>query len=325
MPLIDPFAFTPIGAFDRLNAYFYCTWMRVHYYDFYEGGDAAIRDLVGATDSHRFNEILPFFPRVDVLTIGETGSLVLVRGTTDNIQLAQEVILSNLVPAGDFGDGQISSFFREAALRVWEAIEDQVLDTWVSVGHSLGGALASLISANGAAKILTAGAPKEGNGSYAVSRPTPLKLRITNAHDPTPLIPLTTGTVFDFLPLQLPVGLNNAYRHWGIRRHLWNDGSVTMPPDDRSSLNDLKFFWEAFETGIWVDYHYAPEYCRRVRLGIPITFPAAAHDDDFPGLYELDQLNLAMNEDDEVDWNVSGNVAGNGPLVGPDFVSYQCG
>lgn len=325
MPLIDPFAFTPAGAFDRLNAYFYCTWMRVHYYDNFPSGDQAIRDLVGATDSHRFNEILPFLPRVDVLEIADQGGLVLVRGSTANSQLLREVLGSSLLPGDPHWEGNISSFFIRAAVEVWDRIQSVVPNTWISCGHSLGGAIASLIGINGASKYFTAGAPKEGDGIYSLSRPNPLKLRLTNAHDPTPLIPASTNTFQDFLNLPAPFPGANSYRHWGIRQHLWIDGSATMPPDENSPLELLTFAIEAIETGIWVDFHYAPEYCRRIRLGIPIAFPSVAHDDDFPGLYELDQLNVEMNVDDEVNWNVLGTVSRTGPLISPDFVSFQCG
>lgn len=307
MALINPFSFTPIGPFDRMNAYFYTTWIRIQYANWIDG-DEAIQDLVGATGWIDIEEELPLLPRVNVLTC-PSGKIVLIRGSTSNIQVLQEVNNSGTVAVEPW-PGTISRFFRDSAREVSLRVSGSVEGDWIAAGHSLGGAIAGLISIHGATKVFTAGQPREGDGAYAIARPSPSKLRLTNQNDPTPHIPLSSGTALDFLAIPLPAPVAQTYRHWGIRKHLWQDGTVTMPGEETSGLdgNLLDELARSPFSGIF-DNHYQNEYARRVRSGIPVEFPAEFPDVDFPGLYELDQLNLQLNADDGItNWQGSSGL-----------------
>lgn len=307
MALINPFSFTPIGPFDRMNAYFYMTWIRIHYANWIDG-DEAIIDLVDATGWVDIEEELPIVPRVTVMT-NATGSIVLVRGSTSNIQVAQEVNNSGTVSVAPW-PGTISRFFRDSAIAVWERVQNHVQPNWIAAGHSLGGAIAGLISIHGAAKVFTAGQPREGDGAYAIARPSPSKLRLTNANDPTPHIPLSSAAHLSHLAIPLPAPIARTYSHWGVRKHLWQDGTVTMPGEESTGtlLNLIILLGASASEGIF-SQHYEPEYARRVRSGIPVEFPAEFPDVDFPGLYELDQLNLQLNADDGItNWQGSSGL-----------------
>lgn len=313
MPVIDPFGFSPLGSFNSLHAYMMCTWMRVLYMS-REGDpdfDPQIAAIMGATNF----QVIPhldengfIYPRTDVATLSNGKKVVMIRGTSIlPDELIAEIGLSGLVTQSPWL-GRVSQYFSIVAGRTFTRIP--FLGTsWMIAGHSLGGAIASMVGVHGAEKYFTAGQPREGDGTYAASRPTPFKLRLTNQNDPVPHVPHTTATEWDYLDLDIPLFLlSQNYRHWGIRHHLWSDGTLTLPPqidpnelqDQNESLNDLI-------NGNAIVTHLAPEYCRRLRLRIPLAFPAIKSDPDFPMIVELDSLNFDLNIYEELDpWEIDG-------------------
>jgi hypothetical protein len=67
----------------------------------------------------------------------------------------------------------------------------------------------------------------------------------------------------------------------------------------------------------WIAEHDTPEYCRRLRAGIPLAFPFTDIDPDFPEIPTIDDVNRQLNERDGVVWRISGS---GGPSRPPVFV-----
>lgn len=307
MPTIDPFNFSPLGIFDSLHAYALCTWLRIQYWgdegnSFY---DNRIASIFGATDF----QVLPrqvdglfTYPRTDLATLGDGRRVVMIQGTNDvTNELVSEIFVSGLVHLDEW-QGRVSNYFGLVARQTWSRLP--VISTqWMIGGHSLGGAIAGLVGVHGAAKYFTAGQPREGDGVYADSRPNPTKLRLTNQRDPIPFVPRSSGTFLDFFDIDLPLGpLAQNYRHWGIRHHLWPDGSLTLPPNaDSSELSGQQQSLNDLVSDITIPNHLAPEYCKRLRQRIPLQFPATKPDSDFPQIDNLDSLNFDMNAGDNLE------------------------
>lgn len=340
---IDPLSFNPSGPFDFLLAYFYLTWMRVDYYNDWPEGRNAIYALMGVEPESV--EVFEPRPGPGILTLIPLRSLVhlpggqavlLIRGSTSAVpEIASEVITSALSSRSPH-PGQVSNYFGAIAAEIWEDVGPSVPAQWITAGHSLGGALAGLMVSFGASKVYTAGAPREGNLGYAQARNDGAKIRLTNAGDPVPHVPLSTTTFLDDLPLTLPVmsSFVLGYRHWGRRKHLWPDGTLTLPPtqDEPYPAAVAQGLRNLLLGGPLFDAHLPPSYCERLRRGIPVAFPASAPDVDFPGLQELDDLNLQMNQDDGLTWVIDGR-GGILPSSGlalrlpdsPDVIEFPCG
>jgi len=343
MPTIDPFNFQPLGPFNDLTAYFLLTWIRAQYHG--DAGNAEydneVKRIAGATEFRVFphEEIADpltgrfFFPRTDLMTLPDGRQCVLVRGTTRTPdELIAEATGSNLV-TDPLYQGLVSSYFRTVAQQTYNRLP-VMAPGWLVVGHSLGGAIASMVGIHGAAKYFTVGQPREGNGIYADSRPSAFKLRLTTQTDPVPRIPFSSGGYQDYLDIEPPSFLVSArYRHWGIRHHLWPDGSMTLPPGQETPQGEdaLGFASDALADGFLI--HLAPTYVFRCRQRLPFIFPYGKIDADFPMIADLDNLNLALNAADNITWDIPGRpkfarppFVGNKPIppgVLPNTDPYQ--
>lgn len=308
MAIINPFDFDPAGSLDRLHAYFMVTWMRINYCgpgDLYRN---QIYELIG-TDAGNVHT-LEGLPRVDVVVIPGTGSVVQIRGTITNFpELVEEILFSNLEGFEPW-TGQVSRYFASVANQVWPFIEDNKTDPFMTMGHSLGGAIAGLISQFGATRVFSAGAPREGNQDYANSRNNGIYLRLTNPNDVVPKVPIWFGAgprgQHGVVMLYQLLVENDVYWHWGTRIQLAPDGSSSRPTEAGVWNFELgEYLIEAIRTGNWGTDHETGEYARRLRAGIPVPFPAPNVDLDFPGLQTLDAINLDVNNEEGTVWEVS--------------------
>lgn len=321
MPIIDPFDFAPLGSFNRTHAYFMCTWMRCQYQS--DNGNALWDDKIAALMGASNFQVFPhleeegfFYPRTDVAAIPGRSTVTMVRGTS---VFPDEIIAE--IQAADLWTqepwaGRVGRYFGIVATRTLSRISTALQTQGLFAGHSLGGAIADMIGLGGS-KFFTAGAPREGDGTYANSRPAPLKLRLVNNGDPVPLIPFSSATPLDFLDLEVPFFIwSHFFRHWGQKRVLWEDGTTTYPPhQDQSHLLEGAQLTVEFIRG-GADKHYAPEYCRRLRLGFPLAFPAIKPDSDFPGLFELDAINFDLNIVEEQEpWEIGGDLSSGIPTT----------
>jgi len=306
---ITPFTFNPAGPFDRLNAYFFCTWMRISYFGEPSPNRDQLRDLVGADEVviHEGNGV----QHTEVANIPGQGALVFVRGTDDNLLLIRQILARQQIDSDDH-EGAVHGLHLQLSTAVWDAIQNSLPPVWTAAGHSLGGAIADLISDFGATRLFTAGCPRVGNLEYALSRNSAMHLRLTNAEDIVARIPLSSGSDF-FDDLGLPpipaIGFpgQEFFRHWGTRINLFSDGTATRPPEVNSLL-DLTGALDAARgnpAGVLVN-HFVHEYTRRVRSQIPIRFPADVPDDEIVGLFELDQINESLNDQGGVTWEIDG-------------------
>lgn len=342
MPAIDPFTLNPVGPFDRLLSYWFATWLRVQYYtDGWPAGEGTIRDLAGGTDYQIFAEVAPKTPRIDVIVLPGGKAIAAIRGTTMANQLALEILGAGLVTFPPF-PGRVSQFFASETTLAWLRIGHLLDGQWIACGHSLGGALAGMISyrpENPAYRIWSMGAPREGNLEYSLARPSPAYLRLTNAHDLVSLIPASTSTFADSLAIDTQLIWTGVfYRHWGVRVNLWPDTSANRPEEISTPSEITNFLGNQIASlELIPSTHNTSEYGRRIRGGIPVRFPATMPDVDFPGLFELDNLQLEMNQDDGIEWTVDGRnavslpnagllppVAPWGPLIEPERTYYRC-
>lgn len=305
MPVtIDPFAFDPTGPFQPLVNYWHCTMQRLIYYD---RDDLLVSALAiagaGAGDWERFEQTAgplgTVIPRTDVYHL-PAGDMVSVRGTVDNFELIAEVAASGLVSLAPW-PGRVSLYFGPLTTIVWGRIAASVSVPWIAAGHSLGGAVAGMLYGFGAQKIWTIGQPREGNVEYAEARDNAKKLRLFNAEDLVPKVPLAVGSFArGWLTFWVPFPAPNLladYWHWGIGRIGYPDGFVEYyGAQDRGNLNDARsFITELFERdgGVWA---HAPElYAYRVRVMIPYVFPVDPKSPTLPGLAKLDQINQELN------------------------------
>lgn len=318
MPFIDPFDFSPLGIFNRLHAYMMATWMRVQYE--WDTGNAFLDNQIAALIGAEDFQVIPhlregafIYPRMDVATIADNRRVVMVRGTSVLYdEVFAEITFSGQVNLAPWL-GRVTFYFATVAARSFDRLPN-LPNGWLAAGHSLGGAIVSLMGVHGAEKYFTCGQPREGDGTYANSRPSPLKLRIANSGDPIPLTPFSTAGPLDFLDLG-PFSLGIFNRHWGQKRVLWPDGSTTYPPqEDRNPLIESSQLTVAFLRNGF-NIHLAPEYCRRLRLGFPLEFPMTKPDADWPGLFELDQINADLNIGDLLQWDIPGTPSQGIPVT----------
>lgn len=318
MPVIDPFDFAPLGPFPYLTAYAIGTKLKSMYLtDDDPAKDALIAAVFGATTQifpHQ-EELGYIYPRTDVLTLGDGRKAVFVRGTTVIPQeLAHQVVLSNLVHVEPWM-GRVSQYNAIVANRNFNRLPAFPSD-WCTFGHSLGGAIAALMTIRGAVKCMTFGQPREGDLTYANSRPSPSKLRITNVGDPVPTVPRGDDSFLGDTDIDVgnPIFVfSEFYRHWGIRRTLFADGTIVLPPFDENNVEpteELRPSIVAFLEEGALNHHLMDEYCRRIRISIPVAFPAVAPvHPDFPQLAELDSLNAALNaEHGFAQWQIDGTA-----------------
>jgi len=300
--VIDPFGFDPTGPLDPLTAYFYVTWMRVSYHDAWADRDK-LKTLVGADEI----EIFPVLNgrHTEIAHIPGGRAIVVVRGTDDN-SLLHHLLLDRGQIQNPPHVGVIHRLIARLAEHVYRDIEDVLPDTWTAAGHSLGGAIVDLISEFGATKIVTAGAPRVGNSTYALSRDDRMCLRLTNNEDLVPKLPPAAENVIEHYVLISNLGVTGlqTFRHWGTRVNLFADGSYTRPPEIGTTQEAANHIIQLVQTGQWgISEHFQWEYARRLRAQIPVEFPTLG-DPDFQGLDVLDKMNVTLNDFDEINWVV---------------------
>lgn len=305
MLTIDPFGFSPAGPLDPLTAYFYATWMRVSYYGEPSSSRDSLKTLIGADSIEIFDS--PTVHPTEVAHLPGGRAIVIIRGTDDNVLLTKLILARGQRQSAGHA-GFIHRLISQIAERIWDAIRDTLPDEWTAAGHSLGGAVADLISEFGATRAVSCGAPRVGNSDYANSRNNAIYLRLTNAEDIVPKAPPAAVDVVDHAVLILELfgaspllGLQ-TFQHWGTRVNLFADGSITRPPEIGTPREIAEHLSELFLSGTWgLNQHYIPEYLRRLRMQIPVRFPSGA-DPEFVGLQQLDAINVNLNGLEEVQW-----------------------
>lgn len=335
MALIDPFGLDPDNPVNRLILYWYATVNRVIYQD-----DNAltfqVMDLAGGTLVTGTLGFPPLIPRVEVWSIPADKRFVVIRGTTQWQEYLFEVMGSFLVSAPPW-DGTVNQYFRQLADTIRAQFAPYLLPAWALTGHSLGGAVGALVSRYGATPetrvLVDFGSPRSGDGVYSSHQVRPdLRWRITNEGDPVPLIPPSTNTLLDELPAILPIPVPPVYyRHWGRRIHLFQDGTFTLPVELSTSAEVALAIIQAVRLGTnWYIGHDTAEYARRLRSQIPVAFRIGP-DPDFPGLYELDQINFALNTRYGIIWHIRAGAGDSirrelpgGQLVPPIFAPEEC-
>lgn len=174
-------------------------------------------------------------PRMGVFTLADE-KLVVVQGTTQALQWAQQVILSTLVPSLDT-PGRVNSFYALAGHRLVTQLAG-LSGAVTFCGHSLGGAMAMYLQshfrqANPLCQCGVFGAPRAGDETFAASL-LDTKLFWVRG-DPIPLIPPA-----------LPAG----YRH----------GGVALLIEGTSLQIDVSASWTPV-----VSKHYTSEYLARLQ------------------------------------------------------------
>lgn len=312
MPL-DPW-FPPGGPIDRLGAYFWATVARAVYAPLdisvrvppAAGGSLMERiDVIGAQICDFID--LPLMP------------VISVRGTEGVFELLGEVLSSGSREAAPY-PGRTVDFFRNRANFTTPEILRRVGDApWSGTGHSLGAAVLALAAAwdNPPVFLYDFGSPRGGNLAYATAQTRP-RARFANLGDPVTNVPFGNGPVPPIIPW---FGPDQTYRHWGAHYRLHPDGSVFLPPGPDNPVAGLgEIVLDLIADGAAIGgFHSMSEYCRRLRAGLPIAFPALLPDPDFPGLDVLDQANVDMNDHDGAAW-----VPGPGPGVGLIFAFPTC-
>lgn len=312
MPL-DPW-FPPGGPVDRLGAYFWATLSR----SVYAPLDIAVR-VPPAAGGGLLERIDVDGAQVCDLVDLPLMPVVSVRGTEGVFELLGECIGSGSAAVPPW-PGRTVNFFRGRANVTIPAILRRVGDApWSGTGHSLGAAVLALATdwGNPPVFLFDFGSPRGGNAAYATPQTRP-RARFANLGDPVANVPFGDGPVPPIVPW---LGPDTTYRHWGSYYRIHPDGSIFLPPGPDNPVAGLgEIVLDLIAQGAAVGgNHSMSEYCRRLRAGIPVAFPALVADPDFPALEILDQTNVDMNDADGVTWE-----PGPGPTVGAVFASLTC-
>lgn len=332
MPQIDPFVLVPDGPFQRMINYWYATLCRTIYFDNLEGTRDEVLALADpAAETEVFDEVVIWW--VDNKSKAEVyhlagGDILHIRGTNGTGQLASEIFFSGLGEREPW-TGKVCNYFGARALDCWERVEDSIGTPWISMGHSMGGALAGLLSYYNAVRCWTIGQPREGDIDYANSRPAAKKLRLFHREDLVPKVPVDLQLDVDLaigefvvIPPGAGSGLSTNYRHWGIPWELSPTGVRRRTTVDQTG-QDLAILYNRLRlTGqIGLDWHNPDTYAFRLRTLLPYPFPVEKEIPSVPGLHELDQLNLRMNiilsvqTNRNVVWSIPGNQFGPPPQL----------
>lgn len=310
--LIDPFNLVPSGPFQPVLSYWFATWVRIIYTEWRPWLVSLAEIAGGSADSIQIFEeqsvpILDNISRVEILHLPQ-GDMVHIRGSSSYTQVTAQVLNSAFTSIEPW-PGQVSVYNSSRAGQIWDGIASSVGSPWLAMGHSLGGALASLLSIYGASACWTAGEPRQGNGTYAAGRSDAQKLRIVNDEDIVPLVPPNAGVELGLVAAPLwAAGIFPAttYRHWGYARRLFSSGRSVETGEQTSGVEAVDYARQILTGGAWVEGHYQAEYTRRIRAHIPITFPCPLLDNRILGLRELDVLNQQINESEGVEWGIDG-------------------
>lgn len=329
--MLDVFDVRPDGPLDRLQAYWYATLCRVAYLPDPQQELAALADMAGGSLFGFFPSTDPLVRGLAVLSFPGARGVVCIVGTNQAVEYLAQAAGSVLTQANPW-PGSVGFFWQRVARETWhEAIELIVpLGGWIATGHSMGGGVAAMmpfLATPSPLAIVDFGSVRTGDAGHAAAQTTP-RLRITNQGDPVPLLPLSTNTFLDqtpiilqeiFFPFNVPIPYPPLYyRHWGSRVHLWLEGDSSRPVETWTPSEVLQLASFPVNQGIDANHRMA-EYARRLRAGIPVSFPAQAADVDYPEVENLDHINNILNIAAEVTWWFTpiGGAARNIPTFPP--------
>lgn len=279
MPAVNPFhAPAALVATERLTAYWACTAAAAAYVADSEVARQLHLDA-GAEEFTRVDLATPFIPVADISIWAGNRAVVVIRGTSNYQQMAVQIGGTPLVTRSPW-PGLVGNAHSALAVLTWPEVlfwlNSFVVEEVALVGHSLGGAVAALFnqqaltsSAAVPVALWTYGAPRVGNGTYAVTQTTPA-WRLTNHGDPVWALPPSPQPGLDSSLWILPVPVLTSYQHWGRRGHLFEGGGVVYPPGDLPSLigaADLLYDL-VVGTQTWYADHDPEEYARRLRIGM---------------------------------------------------------
>lgn len=328
--MLDPFALDPPGPLDRVLGYWWATGIRLSYHPTRLDLLDQLAAVAGGGGSRRLDVADPsgLVPGLLVSDLPAGRRVVYVQGTTARQQWAMHLLTSQL--SAWEGAGRISAGLLLTARVVWAAVGPSVIGrVWAVGGHSFGGgvsaALPGLAGAERPSLLVDLGSPRTGDLEYAAAQTRP-RLRLTADGDPIPALPPSTGTFLDELPAWVPSWFDLGpvfFRHWGSRVHLYSDGS-TLRPAESQTVAEAATLLRGVLAGEadWAAAHHPGTYCRRIRQGIPVGFPAAVPDPDFFGLEQLDALAVTLNQIEATPWPVTADPA---PPVGLPFLIPECG
>lgn len=323
MAFIDPFSLDPTGPFDYLLNYWLASVMRTIYFPNPAADERAELMLMVGEDVtvEVFDEVGVAFgdniSRAEIWHLPE-GDLLAIRGSTSTVQVLFEILQSGYTESEPW-DGLVSTYFGTRANQIWDKVKDSLADRWMVIGHSLGGALAGLMSARGAEVCWTIGQPREGNITYAESRDDTQKLRLFNYEDIVPQIPFDLSIDVNFIELLTTLPgfdqpLEGDYRHWGIPWRL-TAGSARRVGNSQTTYDDAVVLLHqliAGEVSSIFRNHLVDRYAERLRQRFPYIFPAAKVAPTVRWLYELDLVNYNLNriESDIFDWSIIWHIRG---------------
>lgn len=248
---------------------------------------AAAIDFPGCVVTRVYNVDNYPIPGTGILTI-EDHTIVVISGTSNALQWALQ---------GFYGAAGIESFGQYSTLRLWNqaamAIEQRIVIAGgnptgpiVFVGHSYGGAVASILAARyriaqpgRSVSLLTFGQPKPGDGRLIRLIESTQHLHFVNVDDPVTFLPPDLAQFSGTLGLLDSLTINrwSAYRMPSDRVGLTLDGNRTDNPN-AGDLYGLVFrmILQALH-GQWPDAitsHNISEYERRIRCaGDPAPSP----------------------------------------------------
>lgn len=276
---VNPFAVpAALVATQRLTAYWACTAAAAAYLNDSEVARQLHLDA-GAEEFTRVDLATPFVPVADVSIWPGNKAVVVIRGTSNYQQMVIQIGGTPLVTRPPW-PGLVGNAHSALAVLTWPEVrgwlETFLVEEVALVGHSLGGAVAMLMCQqsieDGTAIPLacwTLGAPRVGNGAYAVTQTTPA-WRLTNHGDPVWALPPSPQPGLDTTLWILPVPVLTSYQHWGRRGHLFEGGGVVYPPGDLPTLTaPAEILWSlATGSQTWFADHDPEEYARRLRIGM---------------------------------------------------------
>lgn len=324
--MIDLFDMDIDGPIDRLATYLLATYLGINYRPDTDLSVSIDRDTIALLLGGVLENVPDQEPRVDLIRVG-SRTVVLVRGTTTLFQMYREWLNSDLGFAEPWPGGA-GDYYVILTRQIWDKIANLLPGEWVIAGDSLGGAIAAMLTIRGAQYAVTFGAPPQGESFYARGMEANRKhLRFVNHGD---FVPYLSHSTTANLNLPGPPGLLGmlpstffSYTHWGRSVRIFEDGSFTQPPQDvypYQNLAELVVAWG--RSGYIVGEHYASEYARRIRGGIPVQFPLSAPDPEWFGLYELDQINLGNNAATGREWEVNPEIDTTNIQLGRQFARY---
>jgi pimeloyl-ACP methyl ester carboxylesterase len=232
---------------------------------------------------------------VYVCRFPNSAVMVLVNGTTHPVQYVMQAAGAALVPAAGWR-GRVGAFWAQAAGVVASVLapilEELEVSKAVYVGHSYGGAVATLLAARPApwrtVGVWTAAAPRCGDGVFAQTFSLPCE-RWTTPGDPVPLLPPSTNAVLDATLFPIWPTSPVAYVHCGQRFQVNSDGTIDQPAEVPSWTEASNYLFAVIEqqTG-WATMHASTNYACRIRKSIPVDWRAS--DPAWPRLDQVDAI-----------------------------------